>query len=57
MASIRDEDVQEAFQLFDTEGSGIKIKDIAIVMRSLGLNPPAVMLSDMLRRAREADKE
>ena len=57
MASIRDEDVQEAFQLFDTEGSGIKIKDIAIVMRSLGLNPPVVLLNDILRRAREADKE
>eukprot|EP00930_Biecheleria_cincta_P070385 TRINITY_DN58021_c0_g1_i1.p1 TRINITY_DN58021_c0_g1~~TRINITY_DN58021_c0_g1_i1.p1 ORF type:complete len:186 (-),score=50.39 TRINITY_DN58021_c0_g1_i1:91-579(-) len=55
MAAIPDEEVQEVFKLFDQDGSGIKIKEIGTVMRSLGVSVSQAQLGEFRAEAEKKD--
>ncbi|CAK0884837.1 unnamed protein product [Prorocentrum cordatum] len=43
-SAVPETEIREVFKLFDSEGGGIKIKEIGTVMRSLGIACPEAML-------------
>ena len=51
------ESAEEVFKFFDSEGEGVKIKDIGTALRSLGLTPPNQVMDDFLEDARRLDGE
>ena len=53
--AVPDEEVQEVFKLFDQDGSGIKIKEIGTVMRSLGLAASEAQLREFRTEAEQKD--
>mmetsp|Transcript_93731 Transcript_93731/g.176222 ORF Transcript_93731/g.176222 Transcript_93731/m.176222 type:complete len:164 (-) Transcript_93731:106-597(-) len=55
MAQLNEEEVQEVFKLFDQEGSGIKIKEIGTVMRSLGVAASEAQLKEFVAEATQKD--
>mmetsp|Transcript_38394 Transcript_38394/g.76108 ORF Transcript_38394/g.76108 Transcript_38394/m.76108 type:complete len:164 (+) Transcript_38394:76-567(+) len=55
MALPSEEEIQEVFNLFNPEGSGIKIKEIGTVMRSLGLASSQAQLSEFATEAAQID--
>lgn len=50
-SAVPEEDIREVFKLFDTEGGGIKIKEIGTVMRSLGIACPEAQLREFVAEA------
>lgn len=48
---MNEEEIQEVFKLFDQEGSGIKIKEIGMVMRSLGVAVSEAQLKEFVTEA------
>jgi len=54
--SLSEEDVKEVFKLFDQDGSGIKIKEIGTVLRSLGLSAKNASLAAYTEDAQKKDK-
>uniref|UniRef100_A0A7S0AIB1 Calmodulin n=1 Tax=Pyrodinium bahamense TaxID=73915 RepID=A0A7S0AIB1_9DINO len=55
MAVPEEAEIHEVFKLFDQEGSGIKIKEIGTVMRSLGLAAPEAQLREFVAEAAKKD--
>ncbi|CAE7838565.1 PCM1 [Symbiodinium sp. CCMP2592] len=53
--AVPDEEIQEVFKLFDQDGSGIKIKEIGTVMRSLGLAASEAQLREFRAEAEKKD--
>mmetsp|Transcript_99890 Transcript_99890/g.298348 ORF Transcript_99890/g.298348 Transcript_99890/m.298348 type:complete len:163 (-) Transcript_99890:62-550(-) len=51
MALPEEAEIHEVFKLFDQEGSGIKIKEIGTVMRSLGLSASEAQLREFAAEA------
>mmetsp|Transcript_93877 Transcript_93877/g.265187 ORF Transcript_93877/g.265187 Transcript_93877/m.265187 type:complete len:164 (+) Transcript_93877:102-593(+) len=56
MATLDNDAVQEVFKLFDPDGSGIKIKEIGTVMRSLGLATSEAQTQEFVSQALKKDK-
>lgn len=54
--AVPDEEVEEVFKLFDQDGSGIKIKEIGTVMRSLGLAASEAQLREFRAEAEKKDQ-
>eukprot|EP00929_Paragymnodinium_shiwhaense_P121437 TRINITY_DN93667_c0_g1_i1.p1 TRINITY_DN93667_c0_g1~~TRINITY_DN93667_c0_g1_i1.p1 ORF type:complete len:162 (-),score=67.51 TRINITY_DN93667_c0_g1_i1:338-823(-) len=54
--SLSEDDVKEVFKLFDQDGSGIKIKEIGTVLRSLGLSAKEASLRLYSEDAQKKDK-
>mmetsp|Transcript_81751 Transcript_81751/g.264900 ORF Transcript_81751/g.264900 Transcript_81751/m.264900 type:complete len:164 (-) Transcript_81751:399-890(-) len=55
MAAPEEAEIHEVFKLFDQEGSGIKIKEIGTVMRSLGLAASEAQLREFQAEATKKD--
>ncbi|CAE7284104.1 PCM1 [Symbiodinium pilosum] len=53
--AVPDEEIEEVFKLFDQDGSGIKIKEIGTVMRSLGLAASEAQLREFRVEAEKKD--
>mmetsp|Transcript_70928 Transcript_70928/g.197073 ORF Transcript_70928/g.197073 Transcript_70928/m.197073 type:complete len:164 (-) Transcript_70928:108-599(-) len=56
MAALDESAVLEVFKLFDPDGSGIKIKEIGTVMRSLGLMTSEDQVRAFMAAATKKDK-
>eukprot|EP00435_Cladocopium_sp_Y103_P039379 s385_g10.t1 len=54
--AVPDEEIEEVFKLFDQDGSGIKIKEIGTVMRSLGLAASEAQLREFRAEAEKKDQ-
>eukprot|EP00927_Polykrikos_kofoidii_P073944 TRINITY_DN69949_c0_g1_i1.p1 TRINITY_DN69949_c0_g1~~TRINITY_DN69949_c0_g1_i1.p1 ORF type:complete len:167 (+),score=49.84 TRINITY_DN69949_c0_g1_i1:87-587(+) len=55
MASLNEDELKEEFKLFDQDGTGIKLKDLGTVLRSLGLSVPQAQLRNMTEQAVKKD--
>lgn len=55
MAVPEQEEIHEVFKLFDQDGSGIKIKEIGTVMRSLGIAASEAQLREFAVEAAKKD--
>mmetsp|Transcript_27882 Transcript_27882/g.61571 ORF Transcript_27882/g.61571 Transcript_27882/m.61571 type:complete len:164 (-) Transcript_27882:152-643(-) len=55
MAVPEQEEIHEVFKLFDQDGSGIKIKEIGTVMRSLGIAASEAQLREFQAEASKKD--
>mmetsp|Transcript_9177 Transcript_9177/g.20444 ORF Transcript_9177/g.20444 Transcript_9177/m.20444 type:complete len:166 (+) Transcript_9177:141-638(+) len=53
---IEESEILECFKLFDQEGSGIKVKEIGTVMRSLGLVVTQAQLQEFAKEATAKDQ-
>eukprot|EP00405_Crypthecodinium_cohnii_P000407 CAMPEP_0194761822 /NCGR_PEP_ID=MMETSP0323_2-20130528/14457_1 /TAXON_ID=2866 ORGANISM="Crypthecodinium cohnii, Strain Seligo" /NCGR_SAMPLE_ID=MMETSP0323_2 /ASSEMBLY_ACC=CAM_ASM_000346 /LENGTH=163 /DNA_ID=CAMNT_0039683729 /DNA_START=86 /DNA_END=577 /DNA_ORIENTATION=+ len=51
MALPNEAEMEEVFKLFDQEGTGIKVKEIGTVMRSLGIAASETQLQDFIKEA------
>ena len=53
----QEDSVEEVYKLFDTEGDGLRIKDIGTVLHSLGLSPSLQLLEEFVEDAKRRDGE
>lgn len=53
----QEDSVEEVYKLFDTEGDGVKIRDIGTVLHSLGLSPSSQLLEEIIADAKRRDGE
>eukprot|EP00928_Gymnodinium_smaydae_P053291 TRINITY_DN37318_c0_g1_i1.p2 TRINITY_DN37318_c0_g1~~TRINITY_DN37318_c0_g1_i1.p2 ORF type:complete len:190 (-),score=61.59 TRINITY_DN37318_c0_g1_i1:52-546(-) len=56
MAGVDEAEVQEVFKLFDQDGSGIKLREIGTVMRSLGVATTEAQNREFVAEAQKKDK-